>query len=149
MKTVKKKNSKKLSSGEKKSSGDIIDIEFTFELVTLSEEPDVSKYLRAAELIIGKNVRGSAYALSIQSRCDKDQVEKPEVHHHTVTATMSVKKNGNDVYRENKRRILRVLKNAVNDGSVEHIPKSESLTLPSECSNILAGLMSRWRRPSK
>mmetsp|Transcript_1683 Transcript_1683/g.1895 ORF Transcript_1683/g.1895 Transcript_1683/m.1895 type:complete len:704 (+) Transcript_1683:396-2507(+) len=117
MKTVKKKNSKKLSSGEKKSSGDIIDIEFTFELVTLSEEPDVSKYLRAAELIIGKNVRGSAYALSIQSRCDKDQVEKPEVHHHTVTATMSVKKNGNDVYRENKRRILRVLKNAVNDGS--------------------------------
>mmetsp|Transcript_11082 Transcript_11082/g.12690 ORF Transcript_11082/g.12690 Transcript_11082/m.12690 type:complete len:127 (-) Transcript_11082:56-436(-) len=117
MKTVKKKNSKKLSSGEKKSSGDIIDIEFTFELVTLSEEINVSKYLRAAELIIGKNVRGSAYALSIQSRCDKDQVEKPEVHHHTVTATMSVKKNGNDVYRENKRRILRVLKNAVNDGS--------------------------------
>jgi len=117
MKTVKKKSCKKLSSDEKKLSGDIIDIEFTFELVTLSEEPDVSKYLRAAELIIGKNVRGSAYALSIQSRCDKEQVEKPEVHHHTVTATMSVKKNGNDVYRENKRRILRVLKNAVNDGS--------------------------------
>jgi len=50
MKTVKKKSCKKLSSDEKKLSGDIIDIEFTFELVTLSEEPDVSKYLRAAEL---------------------------------------------------------------------------------------------------
>lgn len=91
-----------------------VDVEFTFCLLTLSENPDISKYLRAAESIIGDPVKGPAQTKSVQSVTNYS--DRPGVHRHTITASICVSKQNGD-NQIVKQRALGLLKQAVHDGS--------------------------------
>lgn len=93
---------------------DVINVEFTFCLLTLSEQPDISKYLRAAESIIGNPATGPAETKSVQSVTNYS--DRPGVHHHTITASICVS-NQDDDNRIVKQRALGLLKEAVRNGS--------------------------------
>mmetsp|Transcript_5256 Transcript_5256/g.7592 ORF Transcript_5256/g.7592 Transcript_5256/m.7592 type:complete len:363 (-) Transcript_5256:74-1162(-) len=93
---------------------DAIDVEFTFCLLTLSEHPDISKYLLAAESIIGDPAKGPAETKSIQSVTNYS--DRSGVHRHTITASICVSKQDDD-NQIVKQRALGLLKQAVHDGS--------------------------------
>jgi len=116
----------RLFDDEAELSRDVLDVEFIFGLITLSEQPDISKYLRAAECIIGEDAKGSA---QIQSATY--QSEKQGVNCYKISATLSVI-NENENYQESKRRVLGALKEAVTNGSFKAKAFAISLDFSSE-----------------
>jgi len=96
-------------------------VDFTFALVTLSAQPDVTKYLRAAAFIVGdESVVGPAQLkLAMQPQSNTVNQQRPGVYNHLVTASLALKQQqqrGASI-ESRQQHVLGLLKTAVQDGS--------------------------------
>jgi hypothetical protein len=92
-----------------------VDIDFSFVLVTLAEQPDVTKYLRAAAFIVGDDsVVGPAQIKSMQPQ----SADRPGVYKNLVTASLPIGLKHGHASEESRQHVLGLLKTAVRDGSL-------------------------------
>mmetsp|Transcript_24896 Transcript_24896/g.41242 ORF Transcript_24896/g.41242 Transcript_24896/m.41242 type:complete len:363 (+) Transcript_24896:106-1194(+) len=94
-------------------------VDFTFALVTLSAQPDVTKYLRAAAFIVGdESVVGPAQLkLAMQPQSNTVNQQRPGVYNHLVTASLALKQQRGASIESRQQHVLGLLKTAVQDGS--------------------------------
>jgi hypothetical protein len=92
-----------------------VDVDFSFALVTLAEQPDVTKYLRAAAFIVGDDsVVGPAQIKSMQPQ----NADRPGVYKNLVTASLPIGLKHGHPSEESRQHVLGLLKTAVRDGSL-------------------------------
>lgn len=98
----------------------VVNVDFTFALLTQYETPDVDKYMKAAAFVVGDAVSGESVVKSMQQH----PFDRPGVRKFVVTATMPSTVMSGHTGDESRKHVLGLLKTSVQDGTFYSIALS-------------------------
>ena len=97
----------------RQSLPNVVNVDFTFALLTQFETPDVDKYMKAAAFVVGDAVSGESVVKSMQQH----PFDRPGVRKFVVTATMPSTVMSGHTGDESRKHVLGLLKTSVQDGT--------------------------------